>query len=394
MSQRGLLLPTVMPTSSPPAAGKTTRLDSIDILRAVAIVLMVQTHFVSHLSWREESSALLHVWSEWLGYAPAPLFCLMAGLSYSIWLQKELTAGRSEKKIDVSSMRRGGFLFVLGLLFALCIWLPEEIFGWDILTLLGSSFVLLAGFRRLPPVINIFICAMILLVAPVMRALMDYPAYWLEGEFSYDPFIREILYGYISNGFFPLLPWLAMPLAGFVIGETVFQAEVLPAERQRMLFRWGVGLMGLAILCLLVFARLPYFIARHYGAGLTFYPASAEFLILITGTAMVALAALNRWIDGNPAVSADSRVLRVFRRYSSFALTVYVVHHMAHIWPLWLYGIVNGHDDPTHYYQAALSTPAAFALAVVFLVIFYPVLGWLERHRRWSIESLLRRVAD
>ena len=45
---------------------------SIDILRAVAILLMVQTHFVDDLSSKAASPSWLYDVSCWLGLWPAP----------------------------------------------------------------------------------------------------------------------------------------------------------------------------------------------------------------------------------------------------------------------------------------------------------------------------------
>jgi uncharacterized membrane protein len=57
------------------------RFASIDVLRAIAILLMIQVHFVENLSPREASSAALYDLSEVLGMLQAPLFGFLMGLS-------------------------------------------------------------------------------------------------------------------------------------------------------------------------------------------------------------------------------------------------------------------------------------------------------------------------
>ncbi len=41
-----------------------------------------------------------------------------------------------------------------------------------------------------------------------------------------------------------------------------------------------------------------------------------------------------------------------------------------------------------------MSTPWALGLAAVFVVACYFLLGWLERHPRFSLEGLMRWVCD
>jgi uncharacterized membrane protein len=53
------------------------RLASIDVLRALAILLMVQVHFVENLSPRDTSAAVLYGLSMALGLLPAPLFSFL-----------------------------------------------------------------------------------------------------------------------------------------------------------------------------------------------------------------------------------------------------------------------------------------------------------------------------
>jgi uncharacterized membrane protein len=149
------------------------RLASIDVLRAIAILLMIQVHFVENLSPREASSAALYDLSEVLGMLPAPLFTFLVGLSLWLWLRRETGLGRSELELSKVVVRRGLFLSGAGLAFAVVIWLPEEVFDWDILTLLGAS----------------------------------------------------TLIGFLLQGYFPLLPWVVFPLVGFATGKRCWGDE-------------------------------------------------------------------------------------------------------------------------------------------------------------------------
>ena len=129
------------------------RFPSIDLLRAVAIALMVTVHFVENLSgaWAEGVDFNRVGWLP-AGFA-APLFTFLSGVSYSIWSDGLSRRGVSDAEIAKRTVRRGLFLFGLGIAFNVLVWLPEETFNWDILTFIGSSLLVLAACRTMPPAI-------------------------------------------------------------------------------------------------------------------------------------------------------------------------------------------------------------------------------------------------
>ena len=178
------------------------------------------------------------------------LFALLLGLSFSLWTRKEESLGRSDGQITKIAVRRGIFLFVLGIALNFLVWLPEGTFNWDILTLLGASLAVLALARKLPPALLVTLCLMVLLFSPPLRTVGDYGAYWEEGYYSYDFTLRDVVCGFFFNGYFPLLPWIIFPLAGHVIGETAFGRRsprmpgISPAKagwRQRASASWRCG---------------------------------------------------------------------------------------------------------------------------------------------------------
>ena len=124
------------------------RLVSIDVLRGAAILMMIQVHFVEYLSPREVSSALLYDLSKHLGVLPAPLFMFLMGLSLWLWLRGQAGVARSEQVLNRIVLRRGLTLIGIGLVFIVVIWLPDAVFDWDILTLLGTSPIILFHLRK------------------------------------------------------------------------------------------------------------------------------------------------------------------------------------------------------------------------------------------------------
>src|SRR3954453_9816994 len=148
------------------------RYPSIDLLRTVAIGLMVVVHFTENLSG--------------VGWMPgefgAPLFAFLAGVNFRLWVRTQERKHVPEAAITRVAVRRGLFLFVLGFAFNVLVWLPEDTFNWDVLTMLGASLLLLTVVRNLPPPVALVMAAAAFVLGPVLRTLTDYSAYWADGH--------------------------------------------------------------------------------------------------------------------------------------------------------------------------------------------------------------------
>jgi uncharacterized membrane protein len=385
------------------------RYHSIDILRGLAIVLMIQVHFVENLSPRDGSATWLYDISGILGSFPAPLFTFVSGLSYGLWLRKQESLGRSDEEITKITLRRGLFLFGTGIAFNFFIWLPEDTFNWDILTLIGTSLLFLAFARKLPPPILALACAMVLLASPVWRVVGDYSTYWVGKAYAYDFTLRDILFGFVANGYFPVFPWIIFPLMGFIAEGLIFQRQQPRDAAPGWLSVAGIGLVALSGISVAVGAYFHSLIAEHYPDGLTGllsliakyyadgfseFPASTAYVLGMSGFCLLGLMLLNRWLDQRDEIAATGPIITIFKRYSVFSLTVYVVHHMVILWPLWIAAAWDGQEDLTGYWRQAMTTPQAFGLAMVFLIVCYFLLVLLERHPKFALESVMRWLCD
>jgi len=386
------------PLAAPLAAPGPARRVSIDVMRCVAMLLMIQVHFSENLSPRVPDTAWLYDLSAWLGVLAAPMFTFASGLSYSLWVRKQQANGTGQSAITRSTIRRGLFLFGAGLVFNVAVWLPEGLFNWDILTLIGVSLLLLAFARRIPPGALIVLCVVVLLLSPPLRAVLDYPAYWEHYEFAYNFTVVEVASGFFAAGYFPVFPWIIFPITGFVTGELA--DRYLRADPQLTSAAAERAIRGsLVALPLLAVAdggtqRLVEAPGRTLGA-VTMYPASTAYVVLALGICLLALLLLDRSFDRSGRGGAGHASLPAFvRRASDFSLTIYVVHHLVHVWPLWIRAWAEGLDDLTFYLHRAVPTATALALALAFVLASAPALALLERHRRFSLEAVMRRVCD
>ncbi|MFM1823286.1 MAG: hypothetical protein RI967_1552 [Planctomycetota bacterium] len=362
------------------------RLASIDILRTVAIVVMVFTHFGENLA----------------GYAPpfaglgAPLFVFLSGVSFFLWSEGRLARGATEAELTKVSVRRGVFIFCAGFAFNLVVWLPEDLFNWDVLTFIGSALLVLEGARRMPAPIRILVAVLAALVAPILRGVADYPAYWEAGYFECELTLSEALVGYLATGYFPLFPWIAFSLAGYETAARMFGRQVDRDAAPRGPWspgRIAVVLVATSVGLLLVRPLLPGPIARGMLGGWSMFPPTTEYLLGTLGMAMGLLAILHRAVDLAERPRVPTGVLRLAKAFSRHSLSIYVLHHIVHLWPLWISAVVAG-DEPTAYWREAMPTSISLSLAAVFLAVCAIVLGMLGSRQAWGLERCMRWLCD
>ena len=123
------------------------------------------------------------------------------------------------------------------------------------------------------------------------------------------------------------------------------------------------------------------------------FPATQEFVVGSLGITLLLLAWLHHSVDRNPRVLRYEGVLGVVTVFSRYSFTVYVLHHVVHLWPLWIYGAFSG-PEPTFYWRNAMPVWAAAVLGVVFLVCCYGILRGLGPDRTFGIESCMRWLCD
>jgi hypothetical protein len=257
--------------------------------------------------------------------------------------------------------------------------------------------MVLTGVRNWRPGILIAVCVVILLVSPPLRELSNYESYWVDDEFEYDPAkLDQILLGFVLNGYFPLLPWLLFPLAGFALGQLYFPNEA-KASLPRILPLFGAVLIALAALGVLLHSHVPNWIADYYATGWPdgFDPVTSVLVLGALGGMMICLWILNHTIDLNPSVSGTGPVLTFFRRYSLYSLSAYVAHLAVQLWPMWIAAWWEQKSSVTFYEGRFLSLPVALASAVAFIALFYVWLAFLDRGgRKYSLEHFMRWICS
>ena len=311
------------------------------------------------------------------------------------------------------ALLRSVYLFGVGLLMLALAWGPEQIWQWDILTLMGFATLVLYFCRFLPSWLVLLLGAAIALLTPWLRGLVDPIATW-GGAFLPTPFIAEylpglfvapahefpsvwrldmILQGFLISGTFPVFPWLLFPLIGFVFGRRI----VAHRFQQDLLLVVIVGVVATALGLAGAFASLgnpPQRIITGYLAPLSFYPDSFTMLLCQLGIALIVYATLYYWFDVRPhAGKTEGFFTRIFRRTSRYSLTFYFLHYQLIGWPLLLVAAFTGAYlicDFMDAWPALISGLVAVTLLELLLVLW-------ERHDgkyslEWCLAVLTTRV--
>ena len=386
----------------------TKRIDSVDVLRALALIGMVICHYPIFLSSGEGRDAILYFFSNHLlgGDCAASWFVFLVGLSQVLSIKKRDTA--QDKNVS-RVIIRGMAIFVIGLLFLLVIQGYEELWDWDILTFIGATTIILLLCRKAPSWGLILFCSVVFFITPWLRSFIDIaPFYggkfesvkWISDfipNFIFDPVkdydggktVLDNVIGFFLIGQFPLLPWIIFPVTGFVIGRRMTQ-NLLAADSPFILI---IGMMFTFMGLFTAYAgsiKSGFSVANDYITPLSFYPISFSLIMFLVGVVLILFIFLWHIYDANPDNTKPPGMFLIYcRQISKYSLTIYVSHFALFFIPLRIIKLTTG----TYYLRDLVSTPVAFALAVILMILYYPLLKlWDKAGGKYSFEWLLAKL--
>ena len=384
------------------------RIDSVDVLRALALIGMVICHYPIFLSSGEGRDAMLYFFSNHLlgGDCAASWFVFLVGLSQVLSIKKRDTApNKNVSRVII----RGMAIFVIGLLFLLVIQGYEELWDWDILTFIGATTIILLLCRKAPSWGLILFCSVVFFITPWLRSFIDIaPFYggkfesvkWISDfipNFIFDPVkdydggktVLDNVIGFFLIGQFPLLPWIIFPVTGFVIGRRMTQ-NLLAADSPFILM---IGMMFTFMGLFTAYAgsiKSGFSVANDYITPLSFYPISFSLIMFLVGVVLILFIFLWHIYDANPDNTKPPGMFLIYcRQISKYSLTIYVSHFALFFMPLRIIKLTTG----TYYLRDLVSTPVAFALAVILMILYYPLLKlWDKAGGKYSFEWLLAKL--
>lgn len=374
------------------------RIITLDIMRGIAIVIMVSGHFFENLSPPEPSDyfyLIIHCTFELLA---APIFTLLVGVNLYLSIHKQLQNKLPQRTIITMSLKRGAIIFVIGLIFALSVYGLNRLFDWDVLTFIGFSIIILSFIYKLKPSHLILLGIAIILVSPWLREWVDFNQSWNKGltEYTAPVTFIEVWKGFWICGFFPIFPWLAYPIFGVALAKTFIVREK-PSNIYQLL---SLGLLltftGLTFMAFSKYLNIRGTVLHHisdWTLAYSKYPATTTFILISLGLTLLLFYFLYFHVEQNVAVNdlKQKKWVQFLSRYSAFSFTVYVTHHCFHIWPLRIIGHMLKRDEE-FYFGYILTFYPAFCLGIIYVFLFhYLIIFWKKNNGKYGLEWFIHK---
>lgn len=384
------------------------RVDSVDVLRALALIGMVICHYPIFLSSGEGSDAMVYFLTNHLlgGDFAASWFVFLVGVSQVLSARKR---GAEQDKGIGKVMVRGTAIFILGLLFLLVVQGYEFLWVWDILTFIGAMTIVLFFCRRIPSQVLLLFCTAVVFLTPWLRSFTDIASLyggefvsvkWISDyipNFIFDPLtdyqgaptVLGNLTGFFLTGEFPLLPWIIFPIIGFIVGRRLTENRLASDSPFLLIIGLAFTFMGL-FTAYAGSLRPPFPVAEDYITPLSFYPQSFSMTLFLLGVVLIVFTVLwNIYDRDSDGARKPGLFLRYCRQFSKYSLTIYITHFALFFIPLRIIHLATGRN----YLKELTSTPIALGLAILLLILYYPSLKlWDKAGGRFSFEWLLARV--
>ena len=384
------------------------RVESIDILRGVVMILMALDHVRDYFGVAGNPTDLatastpLFV-TRWITHICAPTFFLLTGVGAFLM-------GKRRSVADLSRFLfvRGVWLLVLELTVLRCLGYQ---FNFDyrvtfliVIWALGWAMILLAGLVHFGPGVALaFGAAMIAghnaFDSVSAASLGAFAPFWV---ILHAPTTIVSLPNHIVFVAYPLVPWVGVTAAGYGLGKVFTWA---PEERRRFLLSAGVALTIAFVV--LRWVNLYGDPVRWTGQptgvrtilsflNATKRPPSMLYLLMTLGPALVILARLElrvpRWLS--PAVVFGRVPLFYFAlHFTTIHLLAVVVCYALYGEAYWMFESPTLGDYPyTRPPGWGFSLPVVYMVWIAVVVVLYPLSRWFADVKRRSSAAWLSYV--
>jgi uncharacterized membrane protein len=197
----------------------------------------------------------------WLSHLCAPTFLFLAGTALALSVERKVERGVPPSRIDRDMLVRGLVILSVELFFINSLWSPGAIL-LQVMYAIGVAMILMIPLRRLPsPILMIGAAAMPLAAewflpadfavpgdaGSVLGALLLGAGLFDAGLESFGPWAALGIPDKVVTAY-PVLPWLAMMVFGWVFGRWLLPRKDAPgseSETARVLTWVGVGSLAL-----------------------------------------------------------------------------------------------------------------------------------------------------
>ncbi|MES2779135.1 MAG: heparan-alpha-glucosaminide N-acetyltransferase domain-containing protein [Bacteroidota bacterium] len=384
---------------------QTKRIESIDMLRGIVMVLMALDHVRDYFHIGANTGDPLDLqttypllfFTRWITHFCAPVFIFLSGTS--IFLQSQR---KTPKELGMFVLKRGLWLIVAEWTIIAFGWTFNPAFAFipfQVIWAIGISMVVLGSFllMRIPYIVILGLGIVIVFGHNLLGRVEQAPDF--QTNFWWDILHHGTFKPYTIIGnhnailVYPFVPWTGLMMLGYCMG-IFFTSTYSIAQRSRVLLGLGVGL-------LLFFVGLRY--SNVYGdpsnwssqrdnlytffsfMSVQKYPPSLLYMCATISIALLALAWLERLNN------SFLKVMTVFGRTAFFyyILHIYIIHLLATI-AFFARGhsFADGLQTEGHFPFLFVAPGEGYQLGVVYavwivvLVMLYPICKWYDSYKQ------------
>jgi uncharacterized membrane protein len=364
------------------------RIATIDWMRGLVMVLMV----IDHASMAFDGTHIAHdsamfpdagtmalpagaFFTRWITALCAPTFVFLAGTSLALSVERRVAKGARAWDIDKGIITRGA---IIGLLDITLISFGSGRWNIGVLMAIGLSMICMAFLRRLPSWALLSVGIGWMVLGEIVTAMVWHP------PGSSSKLAAFFVANYASPALlikYPLLPWLAIMIVGWVFGRYATNFNV----HQRGLSPKAIMVIA-GVTGILVFALVRYqagygdmFLHRADNSWqqwlhVSKYPPSLTYYGLELGILALALVIL-RTIEPRIGVRPNG----VFLVFGQTALFFYLVHRLVLEIPATYFGL-----------RGVGNLTTTYVVAAVMLVLLYPLCRWYRTLKAAHPQTILK----
>lgn len=397
--------------SAPDLVIERQRINSIDIVRGIVMVIMALDHsrdffhiggFATDPTNMTSTTPVLF-FTRWITHYCAPTFVFLSGTAIFLSLQK-----KNKKDLSMFLLSRGIWLIVLELIivrFAILFNFYYDVILFQVIWVIGASMVCMAALIHFDYKALLTIGLIIVFGHNIFDAFRLQPG---DSFFGVWTILRQSGFIILTDNntlfvMYPLLPWLGIMILGFCLGR-LYSGQYKKDERTKLLL-----MIGLSVIALFLILRTinlygdpaPWSLQKN--AMFTFmsflnttkYPVSLMYTLMTLGPLMVILALMEK-------MNSDFlKPLHVFGRVPMF---YYILHFLLiHSISILLFMNKTGkslNQIDFHFNKSfgGITTEGGYSLGITYLLwvavvfLLYPFCVWYNRykstHKDWWLSYI------
>ena len=362
----------------------TLRIESVDVVRGIIMILMALDHTRDFFGVRTDptnvaTTTIALFVTRWITHFCAPTFFLLTGVGSALSLAKGTT-----RELSRFLLTRGIWLIVLEIVVLRCLGFQFNFdyraTGLTVLWALGWSMIALSALVYLPTKLVATLGIALIVGHNAFDAIRSTNPIWVV---LHQPGFLLRTPQHVVFGAYPLIPWIGVTAVGFALGQ-IYSWDA--TRRRSFLTRLG---LALSLLFLLLRTLNVYGDPAPWSAqssmsrmvisflNTTKYPPSLLFLLMTLGVTLLGLRVFDGGVPGTLRPALRFGKVPLF----FFLLHLPLIHLLAVVTSLLRYGSVHWFfESPSlDRYPFTLppewgySLPVVYAAWILVLVLLYPL---------------------